>query len=318
VRGQRADPYRWSEVRSVSVRRGAILIKTEAPREKVVKKKGIAETQQYVEKRTTGLRIVVEGVDEPTLAPLFASVLEDMRGGKFSYRGTSWLEYQNGIDHLKGEFHYQDDEVMPLAAAGLWVAIGLMSIFLVPIAVNAATVRTVPAGAFAIWDPLGPFDPRSIIAGFALAAMAAVLVLRLALGKSSMVWARGAARGWARPDSRPLARLVARVMGRLTVETPTAAIVVLLSLLAFWPNTAATVIVDPTGVRNEVLLPIVSLEEKWRSTTSITKEGQGVTIRFIDGRIVGTQGHELGGGTQNQFFDLTNQWWKAALGTTPR
>jgi hypothetical protein len=166
---------------------------------------------------------------------------------------------------------------------------------------------------FAISDPLGAFDPRSIIAGFALASLIATFVLRFALGPSSAVWARGAARGWARQASGRPVRFVVRQMGRMLQAPSSAAVIFLLAILAFWPNIAATVLVDETRVRNEVLLPFISLDESWQRVADITKESDGgVSIHFADGRMATTVGHELGGGTKSQFFDRATAWWKAA------
>jgi hypothetical protein len=313
TRAKRSDVYQWAEVRAVKLSRGAIVVKTEAPRERMVKRRdGGVQIRPYTEKRTRAVRVVVDGVAEPSLVPSFARILEDMRTAKFSYNGTSWIEYQNAHDHLKTEFEHQDDAVLPAAAGGLWLALGLLATTLIPPAINAANARAVPAGAFSISDHLGPLDPRSIIAGFALSALVATVVLRLAMGGIWSLWARGAARGWARRDSRRFVRLGVRQLGRILLASSSSAVIVLLALLSFWPNIAATVLVGPGGVRNEVLLPFISLEEPWSRTTSITREPGGVTIRFADGRTASTVGHELGGGTENQLIELTNQWWKAA------
>ncbi len=193
-----SDAYQWSEVREIAVRRGAIVVKTEAPREKLVKKKEAVTVVAYVEKRTRAMRVLIDGVPEPSLVPAFARILEDMRTAKFSYNGTSWIEYQNAVDRAHTEFQHQDDIVLPAAAGGMWLAIGLLAMALIPLAMNAANARAVPAGTFSISDPLGAFDPRSIIAGFALSALITTVVMRFAMGPVWKVWARGAARGWAR------------------------------------------------------------------------------------------------------------------------
>jgi hypothetical protein len=310
--GRKTDAYRWGELQSVGISRGAIVLKLAAPRERVVTKKDHSEIKAYIEKRRVALRLVIDGVDEPQLTGPFSRVLEDMRTSKFTFKGVSWIEYQNGIDRLHTDFDGQDDLVLPAAAAGLFFAVGLMAMFLVPVGVNAASARAVPAGAFAISDALGPLDPRSIIAGFALSAMFAHVVLRFALGPSASVWTRGAARGWARRQARRPVRFALKQISRLLLASATTAVMFLLALLAFWPNIAATVVVQPSGVRNEVLLPFISLEESWNNAADITRDGPGVTIRFADGRTATTVGHDLRGGTANQFFELTNSWWKAA------
>jgi len=307
-----SDAYQWSEVREIAVRRGAIVVKTEAPREKLVKKKEEVTVVAYVEKRTRAMRVLIDGVPEPSLVPAFARILEDMRTAKFSYNGTSWIEYQNAVDRAHTEFQHQDDVVLPAAAGGMWLAIGLLAMALIPLAMNAANARAVPPGTFSISDPLGAFDPRSIIAGFALSALITTVVMRFAMGPVWKVWARGAARGWARRDDGRLVRLGVRQLGRILNAASSAAVIVLLAVLSFWPNIAATVLVGPSGVRNEVLLPFISIDEPWSRATSIVRQPGGVTISFADGRTASTIGHELGGGTENQLIEVTNQWWKGA------
>jgi hypothetical protein len=307
-----SDAYQWSEVREIAVRRGAIVVKTEAPREKMVRRKDEVQIKPYTEKRSRAMRVLIDGVPEPSLVPAFARILEDMRTAKFSYNGTSWIEYQNAVDRAHTEFQHQDDVVLPAAAGGMWLAVGLLAMALIPLAMNAANARAVPAGTFSISDPLGAFDPRSIIAGFALSALITTVVMRFAMGPVWKVWARGAARGWARRDNGRLVRLGVRQLGRVLHASSSAAVIVLLAVLSFWPNIAATVLVGPTGVRNEVLLPFISIDEPWSRATSIVREPGGVTIRFADGRTASTIGHELGGGTENQLVEVTNQWWKAA------
>jgi hypothetical protein len=311
-RGKQVDAYSWSEVRAVRVRRGTVLVKTEAARERVVRKKDSTTVQPYTEKRTRGIRVVVDGVTESSIAAPLARVLEEMRSGTFSYQGTSWIAYVNSLDALHTDFDAHDDPSIPMTAASLWLAVGLMAALVIPVGVNAATLRSVPAGSFALWDPLGTLDPRGVIAAFAFSAMVAGLGLRLALGRAAVIWGHGAARGWARPDSGRLKRLAVRQLARMVMAPASAAVIVLLALVTYWPNVAATVLVSPSGVRNTVLVPFVSVEEPWRAAVEITRQANGTAIRFADGRVLTTVGHELGGGTQQQFFDLVTAWRAAA------
>jgi hypothetical protein len=307
-----SEAYRWGEVQEVGVRRGTIVLRTEAPRERVIHRKAGVQLHQYVQKRGRAVRVMIDGVEEPTLVPAFARILEDMRTGKFTYNGTSWIDFQNAHDRLQTEFNEQDDAVLPAAAALLWLSVGLLAAVLVPVALNVAAARAVPTGAFAISDKLGVLDPRSVIAGLALSALFASVILRLALGRPATIWIRGAARGWARRDNGGITRIAIRQLGRTLLATSSAAVIFLLALLTFWPNVAATVLVSPAGVRHEVLLPFISLDEPWRNTVQVTRDSAGVTIRFADGRVAGTIGHELGGGTESQLYEYSNIWWKAA------
>ena len=246
-RGSQVSAYTWSEVREVRVRRGTVLLKTEAARERIVRKKEETTIQPYTEKRTRGIRVVVDGVTESGIAAPLVRVLEEMRAGRFSYQGTSWISYVNAIDALHTDFDAHDDPSIPMTATSIWLAVGLIAALVIPVGVNAATLRSVPAGSFALWDPLGVLDPRGVIAGFAFSAMVAGLGLRLALGRAAVIWGHGASRGWARPDSGRLKRLAVRQLARMVMAPASAALIALLALLAFWPNVAATVLVSPSA-----------------------------------------------------------------------
>src|SRR5437773_2311771 len=223
-RGKRVDAYAWREVREVKLRRGTVLVRSEAARERVVRKKDVTTLQPYVEKRTRGIRVVVDGVSETAVAAPLWRVLEDMRTGGFSYQGTSWITYVNSIDALHTDFDAHDDPSIPMTAASLWLAVGLIAALVIPVGVNAATLRSVPAGAFALWDPLGVLDPRGLIAAFAFSALVAGLGLRLAIGRAAVIWGHGAARGWARPDSGRLKRLAVRQLARIVMAPASAAV----------------------------------------------------------------------------------------------
>jgi hypothetical protein len=314
-----AVAFEWSDVRSIAVRRASVVVRTEAVRQRVVRTKdGGTHVRRTVEKESRAFRLLVDDVQEPGLSVTFARVLEDMRTGAFSTHGTSWHEHQNAVDRLRGEFSDQDDAVLPIAAAGLWLAIGLMSTFLLAVLVNVAAARSIPPATFTLAHRIGPLDPRTIIAAFAFAALAATFVLRMALGRHATVWARGAARGWHHGGGK-LRGFAVRQLGRLILGTSSAAAIVLLACLTFWPNIAATVLIDKDGVRNEVLLPFISLEESWRDATEISRvdaadprDRPGVRIRFADGREVTTIGQDLGGGTEGQLFEVASNWRKAA------
>ena len=318
VHGQHTEAFEWEDVRSISVRRRSVIVRAESIRHAVVQTKTGTEVRRSAEKYTFAFRLGLDDVVEPSLSDAFARVLEQMRARAFSVHGTAWHEYQNAVERIQGEFSDQDDHVLPIAAGGLLLAFGLMGTVLVAALVNAASARAVPAGAFAVGDRIGALDPRSIIAGFAFASLLTTQVLRLALGRHALVWARGAARGWHRTGARAPG-LVVRQLGRALLGTSSAAAILLLALLTFWPNIAATTLIDQSGVRNEVLLPFISTDESWRSVVELSRvdasssyDHPGVHIRFADGREVTTYRHELGGGTEGQLFELSKRWWTAS------
>jgi hypothetical protein len=317
--GERSgEAFDWSEVRSVSVSRGYVIVRTEAVRATVVQTKHGPEVKRAVQQRGHTLRMTIDDVEEPSLSATFARVLDDLRAGTFSYHGTSWHEHANAIERLKDDFNDQDDVVLPFAAAAMWVMLGLLMMLVLAVIVNVIAARAVPAGTFALAQRISPLDPRTIVASFAFSAMATTLVLRLALGRQAVVWARGAARGWHARHGR-VRWLATRQLARILLGTASAAAITLLALLTFWFNVATTVFIDQQGVRNEVLLPFVSIDERWRDTKDITRvssddavDRPGVRIRFADGREVSTDGQQLGGGTEGQLFERANAWRAAA------
>lgn len=314
-----AVAYRWGEVRDIALRRGSVVVKTESVREVLVPKDGHSEVRRFMEQKTRAFRLVVDDVAESALSGTFVRVLEEMRDGSFSVNGTAWHEYQNALERLEEEFSYQDDHVLPVAAGGLWLALGLITTVVVSIAMNVAAARSVPPDTFTLSHRTSALDPRSIVAGFAASVLLTRAVLRLGLGHGATVWIRGAARGWHRARSSAR-QWVVRLLGRVLLSSSTAAAILLLALLTFWPTIATTVLIDARGVRHEVLLPFVSLDEPWRDVMQIERvasgddpnDRAGVRIRFLDGRDVSTAGNDLGGGTEGQLYEVALRWWKAA------
>lgn len=316
-----AEAYRWMDVREVTLRRHSLVVRTESTRERIVPTDGGgAEIRRTFEEKTRVFRLVVDDVEEESLSALFARVLGEMKDGGFSYNGTAWHEYQNAIERLEHEFAYQDDHVLPAAAGGLWVALGLLATILVASALNVTSARAVPPDTFTLSHRVAPYDPRAIIAGFAISALLTGIVLRVGLGRQATVWIRGAARGWHHGSGR-VRRTVIRSIGRVLLSASTASAVLLLALLAYWPSIASTVLIDEHGLHDEVLLPFVSLDHSWRdvmqiervATSSDPNDRAGVLIRFIDGSTVTTVGNDLGGGTEGQLYQVALSWWKAAL-----
>ena len=112
-----------------------------------------------------------------------------------------------------------------------------------------------------------------------------------------------------------------RQLGRVLHATQSAAIVMLLALLAFWPNIATTTLVGQEGVRHEIPLPFIGLDETWRAVTDISITGSStadlrdrtVTIKFNDGRELVAHPDDIIGGTATQLFNLATQWRKTAV-----
>ncbi len=313
--------YSWSEVKSVDARRGRIEFKTEANRERVSKsKEGGYTYTPYVEKMTRELLISIEGAGEPGLAPHLTRVMDDMRTSKFNYQATSWLEYENAVERLKGEFSEHDDQFVPAVAGALFAFTFLAGLFVLPEIVNLASDIRPPAGsgAFVIQPRYGWLDLRSFVMAVGLSALVTRLVLRLGLGSSAMSWARGTLRGW--HTSGPMAaRIATRELARLILGTSVTAAALLLGFAAYAPTVASTLVVDSGGIRDTVPLPLIGIERTWSDVSDVVKtpspgrlEAFGVTVRFSDGRTITTLDHDLSGGTDGQLFQRATSWWQGA------
>jgi hypothetical protein len=314
--------YTWNEVQDIRANRGHLEIKTEADRERVVKTKESTTIQPYVEKLTRALVISIDGATEPGFAPYIAKVMQDMKAQTFNYHATSWLEYENALERIRGEFAEHDDPFVPAVAGALSGFIFLAGLFILPEIVNLASDIKPPAGAFVVQPRYGWLDPRSFVMAVGLSALLTRLVLRLGLGSSALSWARGSVRGW--HTSGPLAlRIATRELARLLLSTGFAAAALFLGFAAFAPTVASTLVIDSVGLREVVPLPLIGVDKKWPEVSDVQRsegpgrlEGIGVTVFFKDGRWVTTVDHDLSGGTDSQLFQKATAWWKGAAGAT--
>jgi hypothetical protein len=316
--------YTWDEVKDIRASRGRIEIKTEADRERVVKTKESTTIQPYVEKLTRALVISIDGATEPGFAPYLARVMQDMKAQTFNYHATSWLEYENALERVRGEFSEHDDPFVPAVAGALFGFIFLAGLFILPEIVNLASDIRPPAGsgAFVVQPRYSWFDIRSFVMAVGLSALLTRLVLRLGLGSAALSWARGSVRGW--HTTGPVAlRFATRSLARLLLGTSFSAAALFLGFAAFAPTVASTLVIDNVGLREVVPLPIVGIDRKWTEVSDVQKsegpgrlEGFGVTMFFRDGRWVSTVDHDLSGGTDGQLLQRATNWWKSAAGAT--
>lgn len=294
--------YHWEDVKAIKVRRKSVVVK-------------LTRGQM----RTRVFRLVVDDVEEPQLSKTFARVLRDMCAGTFAFNSSAWFDHQNAVDSLRPAFSDQDDRTLPGVAAGMWFALGLVFTVIVALALNAAQARAIPAGAFSVGHRASAIDPRVVIAAFATSSLVTSVILRFALGPQYVTWIRGVARGWQETGNRAW-RLLVRQLARILNARQSAMIVLLLALLAFWPNIAATALVSASGVQHEILLPFISLDESWSGVSEISLvEGsdirdRSVMFRFKDGRELLAEAEEIGGGTPTQLYNVATSWRKAALG----
>jgi hypothetical protein len=314
--------YTWNEVKDIRASRGRLEIKTEADRERAVKTKEGTTIQPYVEKLTRALVISIDGANEPGFAPYIARVMQDMKAQTFNYHATSWLEYENALERMRGEFAEHDDPFVPAVAGALFAFIFVAGLFILPEIVNLASDIKPPAGAFVVQPRYSWLDIRSLVMAVGLSALLTRLVLRLGLGSSALSWARGSVRGW--HTSGPLViRILTRELARVLLGTTLAAAALFLGFAAFAPTVASTLVIDSVGLREVVPLPIIGVDKKWVEVDKVEKsvgpgrlEGFGVTVFFRDGRWVSTVDHDLSGGTDGQLLARATSWWKTAMDIT--
>jgi hypothetical protein len=312
--------YTWNEVKEVQGNRGRLLLKTEADREKVVKTKESTTTQPYVEKLTRALVISIDGATEPGLAPYVAKVMQDMKAQTFNYHATSWLEYENALERVRGEFAEHDDPFVPAVAGALFAFIFFAGLFMLPEIVNLASDIRPPAGsgAFVVQPRYSWFDLRSFVMAVGLSALLTRLVLRLGLGASALSWARGTVRGW-HTSGPQVMRFATRELARLLLSTSVAIAALFLGFAAFAPTVASTLVIDNVGLHEVVPLPIVGIDKKWSEVTDVQRsegpgrlEGIGVTVFFSGGRWITTVDHDLSGGTDGQLLKTATSLWQNA------
>lgn len=308
--------YTWNEVQDIQGSRGRLTIKTQADREKVVKTKEGMTTKPYVEKLTRALVVSIDGATEPGLAPYVARVMQDMKAQTFNYHATSWLEYENALERVRGDFSEHDDPFVPAVAGALFAFIFFAGLFMLPEIVNLASDIRAPAGsgAFVVQPRYSWLDIRSFVMAVGLSALLTRLVLRLGLGSSALAWARGSVRGWHTTGPRIL-RIATRELARLLLSTTIAAAALFLGFAAFAPTVASTLVIDSAGLREVVPLPIVGIDKKWTEVTEVQRsegpgrlEGIGVTVFFSGGRWITTVEHDLSGGTDSQLYKSATSW----------
>ena len=312
--------YTWDEVKDVQAKRGRLEIKTQSDRERLVKTKEGTTVEPFVEKLTRSLMVSIDGAAEPGLAPYVARVMQDMKAQTFNYHATSWLEYENALERVRGEFSEHDDPFVPAVAGALFAFIFFAGLFILPEIVNLASDIRPPAnsGAFVIQPRYSWLDLRSFVMAVGLSALSTRLVLRLGLGSSALAWARGSVRGWHTSGPR-IIRVLTRELARLLLATTATTAALLLGFAAFAPTVASTLVIDSAGLREVVPLPIVGIDKKWSEVTDVQRsegpgrlEGFGVTIIFSGGRWVSTVDHDLSGGTDGQLLKAADSWWKNA------
>lgn len=258
------------------------------------------------------MAVTLDGVVEPTLARVFARVLEEGRAGVLAARTGALHELALGIDRSLAEFVEADDPVVPLAIGACAAFTGVILVAALPVLFQLA-VRIEPApGSFALLPRIALFDPRVIVAAFAASSAAAVALGRAVLGPSVVTWARGTLRGW-HHNAIAADDIARRAVARLVLGSRIAAIVAAGALLTLVPSALARTVVDEQGIQESVGLPLLVRERAWSEVKDVVPLAVGfgeraagfeTTLVFVDGSRISTRGRDLAGGSERAFYDF--------------
>ena len=282
----------WRDARSITVDRGRAL---------VVSPIG-----------THAIMVVLDGVDEPELAPQFARVLEEGRAGTIASPTGARHEFTLGIDRALEQFADADDPIVPIAIGVFTVLVGLVLVAAVPSALQVAARIQPEPGTFVVLPRIAFFDPRVVVAAFAGAAALAVLVGRLALGGAATTWARGTLRGWHR-NAYGLEATVRRAIARLMLASRITSAIAAVAILTLVPSAFARTVVDAAGIHEASGFPFLSHDRSWAELTAVVPlavgfgerlEGFDTALDFSDGARLSTRGRDLVGGSERAFFDF--------------
>ena len=258
------------------------------------------------------IMIVLDGVNEPELAPLFARVLEEGRAGTIGSATGARHELALGLDRALEGFADADDPIVPLAIGVFTVLVGFVLVAAIPSALQIVARVQPDAGAFAILPRIAFFDPRAIVAAFAASSALAVVVGRVALGAAATTWARGALRGWHR-NAYGLEAVARRSIARLLLAPRVTAAAAAIAVLTLLPSAFARTVVDGAGIHEASGFPFLSRDRSWAELVDVVPlavgfsehpEGFATALDFSDGSRVSTRGRDLVGGSERALYDF--------------
>ena len=287
----------WTEVQKIRTRRGRVVI--------------------HAGKRQVVFGVPVEGVIEPALAAPLARVVDEAKTGSLDLAGSAFLELQNATDSLRDRFSDEDDPIIPAIVALVFVLAGSAVAALLPQVIVFTTRSSVAPGQFLISSRLSSLDPRMLVAGFAAGAMLAALVIRLAMGQTGQLWARGTLRRWDVERFGAIGRLARRGLAHIVLGPSIAAGLLLVAFLLSLPSARDETIIDESGFRITKELPFFDETRFWRDVTDITTvpapvsrhtEGFAVIINFANNSPVTTVDRDLRGGTDKQLQQKAIAW----------
>ena len=205
----------------------------------------------------------VDGVPEPTLAPLFVEIVLDGSSGA-PPRDKLVRALADGKADTKYRFRERDDASISLLIILIFVLAAplLAVVFPLVIVLPFRGGLSVGSDTFLIYSRLSALDPRALVAAIAAAMILSRGAMRAAAGPDLMLWARGTAAGWNRAKKlrTRLGRIIAAHMLLHLREYVIALAVALILLL---PTARERVLVDGDGVHIRGSLPFFDRDVPW-------------------------------------------------------
>lgn len=279
----------WHDITAIDARRGRVRVATKRP---------FAMTPD------------LDGMPESSLAENLAEALLQASSGS-SPRAETLRVLDEMRTHLLVRFREHDDEVLPLVFGIAALSVTVLLVVLLPLLVPAPfrAGQRVPEGAYLLYPPVPSLDPRTVTAAVLGGALAAVAVLRMAMGPGTAHWARGVLRRWHAERSRLLGA-VRRVVASAALRARPIAFGFVLALALLIPAGRDRVLIDASGIHVRGSLPAFDRDYPWAVVTAVREipvsprertEGRAVEFRLSDGSVVTTRGHDFYGDSE---FDL--------------
>lgn len=275
----------WQDISAVAARRGAVRIAAGG------------KTFRFVPH--------LDGVPEPSLAPLFAEIVLDSSGGS-PPRASLLRSLDDAIAELKRTFRERDDPLMPLYVILPTLGFALMLAATLPVSVTALFrgAQRVPADTFVVYPRVGPLDPlvvvTALLGGLVLGPLAFRMVGRAALAQ----WARGVLRGWRSAATRMgLVRWAVAIAVQRQLLLAAAFLVALAVLV---PTGRTGTIIDAGGISFHAPLPFFDRQVPWTSVRSVdllsSARGYDAALTVDDGTVVTTRGQVFFGLSEYELY----------------
>jgi hypothetical protein len=214
---------------------------------------------------------------------------------------------EEAVVQLKVRFQDLDDPYLPLflVLPALFLTILVAALIPVIVTLPFRAGESLPAGAFLLFPRIGSADPLVVLAAMLAGILLGGVALRVAVGRSVPVWARGLLRGWGRETAaetprdrakREILIRLRRAAATLVLIQPLLAVAFAFTILVQFPHARERVLIDEAGLHMRGPFPPLDRDVAWSQVSSSTlltgaHGGYGVSIRLQDGTDVTTEGN---------------------------